>query len=50
MALIYLFKYAVIIFWIMDIINLPFMAMFDTTYPLNELFWFLIWIFIFGDD
>lgn len=32
-------KLLIEIFWIMDIMNLPFMKMFDTTYPLNGLFW-----------
>lgn len=33
------------IFWLMDMINMPFMEKFDTTYPLNGLFWFItiIW-------
>lgn len=30
------------VFWIMDIMNLPFMEMFDTTYPLNEWFYILV--------
>lgn len=30
---------AILIFWLMDVMNLPFMEMFDTTYPLNEEFW-----------
>ena len=34
-------------FWILDILNLPFMYMFDTTYPINGLAWFFIW-FILG--
>ena len=34
------------IFWILDILNLPFMEMFDTTYPINALAWFLIWMFM----
>lgn len=34
------------IFWILDVCNIPFMEMFDTTYPLNKLFWFLMFIFI----
>lgn len=42
MFLIWLIKNAVIVFWIMDILNFPFMEMFDTTYPLNELFWCLV--------
>ena len=34
------------LFWIADIMNLPFMEMFDTVYALNGLFWFLGWIWI----
>ena len=34
------------LFWLADIMNLPFMAIFDTTYPLNGVFWFLGWILI----
>lgn len=30
------------VFWIMDIMNLPFMEMFDTTYPLNGWFYLLV--------
>jgi len=44
MFLIWLVRNAVIIFWIMDILNFPFMEMFDTTYPLNELFWLLVFL------
>lgn len=29
----------VLIFWFMDILNMDFMKLFDTTYPLNFLFW-----------
>ena len=32
--------------WILDIINLPFMKILDTTYPINELAWLLIWLFM----
>ena len=42
--LIWLIRTAVAVFWILDICNMPFMEMFDTTYPLNTLFWFLIWM------
>lgn len=35
----------IVIFWIMDILNLPFMEIFDTTYPLNGVFWFLALVF-----
>lgn len=41
-----IFKAGLTIFWIMDILNLPFMAKFDTTYALNGAFWILAWIFI----
>ena len=34
------------IFWILDILNLPFMQMFDTTYAINGFAWFLIWILL----
>lgn len=37
-----------VLLWILDITNMPFMAMFDTTYPINTLVWLLIWIFIIG--
>lgn len=33
------FKLAIELFWVADILNLPFMEMFDTTYPVNGLFW-----------
>lgn len=41
----WLVKIGVTVFWIMDILNMPFMEMFDTTYPLNEAFWILVFIF-----
>ena len=34
------------IFWILDIANVDFMEMFDTTYPINGWRWFAIWLFI----
>lgn len=34
------------IFWILDIANVDFMEMFDTTYPINGWLWFAIWLFI----
>ena len=37
---------AISIFWIFDIINLSFMEMFDTTYPINTLAWILVWAVI----
>lgn len=42
--LIWLVKTGVTIFWILDVCNMPFMEMFDTTYPLNTLFWLLVWL------
>jgi hypothetical protein len=41
-----LFYGALTIFWILDILNLPFMEMFDVVYPINGLVWFLIWILL----
>lgn len=34
------------LFWLADIMNLPFMTQFDTTYPLNGVFWFCGWLLI----
>lgn len=38
----------IVAFWVADMINLPFMEMFDTTYPVNTLFWFLFFLFTSG--
>lgn len=43
-----LLKMAILIFWILDITDMPFMGKFDTVYPMNTLFWWLIWIFVLG--
>jgi hypothetical protein len=43
-----IFYSAVMIFWILDILNFSFMQMFDTTYPINELALFLILLFCRG--
>lgn len=32
------------IVWVLDILNLQFMQLLDTTYPINTLTWFLIWL------
>lgn len=32
------------IFWVLDITNMPFMEIFDKVYPMNTLFWLLIFI------
>lgn len=47
--LIWLVKTGITIFWILDICNMPFMEMFDTTYPLNTLFWLLVWLLCGGE-
>lgn len=47
-GIVYLIRTAISIFWIMDILNMPFMECFDTTYPLNTMFWILIFIFVYG--
>ena len=44
--LIWLCRTCAILFWICDILNMPFMTIFDTTYPLNEEFYLLVYIFI----
>lgn len=41
-----LLKFPILIFWILDITDMPFMEMFDTTYPMNTLFGWMIWIFV----
>ena len=41
-----IFNSILTIFWILDIIDMPFMQMFDTTYPINGWAWFLIWLFV----
>ena len=33
-----------ITFWILDILNMPFMEFLDTTIPINGLAWFLIFM------
>lgn len=47
--LIWLVKTGITIFWILDVCNMPFMEMFDTTYPLNTLFWLLVWLLCSGE-
>lgn len=41
-------RLAIFIFWLLDVFNLPFMEQFDTTYPLNFWFWFVLWILLPG--
>lgn len=47
--LFWLTKIVIVAFWLMDVMNMPFMEMFDTTYPLNGWFWFLFFM-ISGSD
>lgn len=40
------FLAALNIFWVLDILNMPFMQIFDTTYPINTWAWVLIWLLV----
>ena len=44
MCIAYLINVLLALFWVFDVVNLPFMEIFDTTYPINTLAWFLIWL------
>ena len=48
MTMVGILKFLILIFWVLDITDMPFMEIFDTTYPMNGLFWWLIWIFVLG--
>lgn len=39
--LLFIISLAMSTFWLMDILNMPFMEMFDTDIPLNGFFWIL---------
>ncbi len=39
-----------ILLWILDTIDLPQLECLDTTYPINTLAWWLIWIFVIGES
>ena len=44
-----IFNKLIVAFWVADIMNLPFMEMFDTDYPLNFWFYFVVfflWYFL----
>lgn len=41
-----IFEKFIFVFWLFDILNFPFMEIFDTTIPINGLAWLLIWIFL----
>ena len=34
------------LFWLADVMNLPFMEIFDTTIPINGWYWFFAWLLI----
>ena len=42
-----LLKIIILMIWILDIVNCSFMEFMDTTIPINELGWFLIFNIIF---
>ena len=44
MVLLYLLQLSILTFWLVDILDMPFMAMFDVEYPLNSLFWVLFYL------
>lgn len=37
-------RLCIMTFWLVDILDMPFMEEFDTTHPLNGLFWFLFYV------
>lgn len=41
-----LINWSVGLFWLLDILDMPFMEIFDTTIPLNGWFWFLYFVLI----
>ena len=41
-----IFRALINIVWVLDILNLPFMEILDTTYPINGGTWFLILLVI----
>lgn len=43
-------KLLIEIFWVMDTLDLPFMEIFDTTYPLNGWFWFFTIIILIFEE
>lgn len=40
------FKSILVIVWLLDLFNIPFMQMFDNPYPINGWLWFCIWIVV----
>lgn len=43
-------KLLIEIFWVMDTLDLPFMEIFDTIYPLNGWFWFFTIIILIFEE
>lgn len=41
-----LFKSCLWLVWILDILNMPFIEVLDTTFPINTLAWILIFLFV----
>lgn len=40
----YLLFYSLLtLFWVFDVMNMPFMEIFDTIYPINGIAWLIIW-------
>lgn len=42
--MIWIIQLGIMTFWLVDILNVPFMDMFDVEIPLNGLFWLLFYI------
>ena len=40
------FENFIFIFWLFDVLNFPFMEIFDTEIPINGFAWLLIWLFL----
>lgn len=44
LTLLYVSQLGILTFWLVDILDMPFMEMFDTEIPLNGLFWILFYV------
>ena len=44
LILLYVSQLGILTFWLVDILDMPFMEMFDTEIPLNGLFWILFYV------
>lgn len=45
-----LLKFIINIIWILDVIDIPQLEFLDTTIPINDLAWFLYFIFCYDND